>query len=255
MFIREMIKMISYAFRTSEREEDKAVRAIDCTGKEKGVRFFCPNDDCDAHMFICNLDNPDIKPYFRATTKLHPHVDSCQFAKLKFKLEDYFEEGFDFDRATERVMKPSRTGQETPERTTTYNIDKKKLPPHTIKQIYELAKSNNLDYSYNSFKMWQLLADKRSAHIYHKGLFRSCLVEATFAGYKADRKFIRMKYFLNDSDCHYIRLYFNDEEVFNKCVDKILEARPSPVIVWGEWKSIDYYFKAIIYSLNQLYVP
>lgn len=247
--------MVSYAYRTKEREEDKVVRAIECTDQEKGIIFFCPNHDCNAHMFLCNLNNPTIKPYFRATTKKHSHIDGCQYAKLNINIDDYYENGFDFIKATERAMKPSRTGQEVIEKYPTLNKNKKQLPPHTIKQIFELAKSNNIDFTYNGHRMWQLLADRRSGHIYHKGLFKECLVESTFAGFKSEKKFIRMKYFYNSTEYHYMRLFFIDDDVFNKAVNKILESRPSPTIVWGEWKSSDYYFSTTIYSLNQLYIP
>lgn len=238
------------------REEASMVLATSCTMQDKGVRFFCPNYDCDAHMFLCNLGNPNIKPYFRATLKNHPHIMGCQFSKLNFNEDNFDENRFDFDKATSNVMKPSRTGQEPRERSQPKS--KNKLPPHTIKQIYELAISNDLDYEYNGTKMWQILADKRSAHIYHKGIFRSCMVESYFAGYKTEKKYIRLKYFLennNKDKFHYLKIYFYDDKVLEKAIDIFLKTKPAPVIVWGEWKAVDYYFKTTIHSLNQLYVP
>lgn len=258
-FYKGVGKMISFAYRTSGREEDNIVIATNCTTIEKGVRFFCPNSDCNAHMYLCNLGNPNIKPYFRATLKNHPHIENCRFSKLTFKEENYDEKKFDFEKATKNVMKPSRTGQVQEPRDNITRKSGKKLPPHTIKQIYELAISNsNIDYEYNGTKMWQILADRRSAHIYHKGIFRECMVEAYFAGYKKEKMYIRLKYFLeknNKNKFHYLKIYFYNYEVFEKAIDLILKTKPDPIIVWGSWKPVDYYFKTTIHSINQLYVP
>lgn len=246
--------MISYTYKSKEREEASIVFAHDCTEKDLGIRLYCPNPDCDAHMFLCNLNNSNIKPYFRATLKNHPHIKDCRYSKLNFKIENYDENKFDFEKATINVMKPSRVGQSSIEKKPSQKPTKK-LPPHTIKQIYELAISNDINFEYNGTKMWQILADKRSAHIYHKGIFRKCMVEGYFAGYKTTKKYIRMKYFIDKLNFHYIRLDFYDDTVFLKAVDLFLEARPSAVVVWGEWKPIDYYFKTTIHSLNQIFVP
>lgn len=250
-----MIILISYAYRDQSRAEESIIYAVDCNIMDKSLRMYCPNPDCDAHMFICNLspDKNHIKPYFRATQKNHGHIEGCKFAKLSFRDEDFNELEFDFDKITHNVMKPSKTGQETHD--TVIKRKNTSLPPHTIKQIFELAKSNDINYSYNGTKIWQLLADQRSSHIYRKGIFRDCLVEASFAGYKLFNKTIRLKYYVDQSNYHYIKLYFNDDEVYHKALKLILDAKPSPVIVWGQYKPVDYYYKAVIYSLNQLYIP
>lgn len=249
--------MISYAYRSKERTEESIIYAHDCTMADTGVRMFCPNPDCDAHMYLCNLNPSDSsrinRPYFRATQRDHSHIEGCRYAKLNFKIENYDEPAFDFIRLTNNVMKPSRTGQSPEERKPP--LSKRKLPPHTIKQIYELAISNSIDFIYNGIKMWQILADRRSAHIYRNGIFRSCLVECFFAGYKVEKKSIRMKYFTTGDKFHYLKLYFYDDEVFNNAVKAILSAKPNPVIIWGDWKQVDYYYKTTIYSMNQIYIP
>lgn len=247
--------MISYAYKTKNRKEEDIIYAHNCSEKDLGIRFYCPNPNCDAYMYLCNLKNPDIRPYFRATQKSHPHIKDCKYTKISFKIEDFDETTFDFEKATESVMKPSRTGQESTTRGETGQKRRRKLPPHTIKQIYELAISNSIDFEYNGIKMWQLLADKRSAHIYYKGVFRKCLVEGFFAGFNTNKNYIRMKYFINDSNLHYLRLKFYDNEVFNKTIKVFLEAKPLPVVVWGDWKPENNYFQTIIHSLNQIYVP
>ena len=254
--------MISYAYRTPGRDEENIVLATECTEADQGVPMYCPNFDCNAQLFLCNLKNPDIKPYFRATLKAHPHIEGCRYSKLNYKMEDYNELEFDFDLITKNVMKPSRTEPKKDDSTETSPktgspspSTQRKLPPHTIKQVFELAISHSIDFTYNGIKMWQILADRRSSHIYNKGIFRNCLVEAVFAGFNAEKKFIRMKYFTGTAAFHYLKLSFYNDNVFNSAVKILLETKPAPAIVWGEWKQVDYCFKATIHSLNQIYVP
>lgn len=242
-----------YAYRSEKREDESIIYAEKCTIQDLGIRMYCPNLSCDAHIYLCNLSNPDIKPYFRATKNNHPHVKDCSYANLSFNSKDYYEPAFDFDQATKNVMKPPSS--KPSDNVIKPSLSHRKLPPHTIKQIYELAISHDINYNYNGIKMWQLLADKRSSHIYSKGLFRKCLVESYFAGYNTYKNYIRMKYYIDSNNFHYMRLVFNDNKVFSKTINIILEAKPSPIIVWGDWKAIDYYFKTTIYNTSQIYVP
>lgn len=107
--------MSSYAYRTNSRIKEEIVFASDCTLMDKGKRLYCPNPDCDGHMFLCNqksLGNTKLKPYFRATLKNHRHSSNCCYAILNFNSEEHNESKFDFEKATKQVMHISQPGQE-----------------------------------------------------------------------------------------------------------------------------------------------
>lgn len=60
--------MSLFAFEDELRQ--KKALAVKCSDRSK--RFYCPDPQCDAHLFLCNQDGVS-KAYFRATLKSHPH--------------------------------------------------------------------------------------------------------------------------------------------------------------------------------------
>lgn len=248
--------MSSYAYRKIERTNDSLVFAEEATFKDRGIPHYCPNPDCPGLLFLCNTDNPDIKPYFRATLKEHRHAPNCSYAVISFNAEDHNESKFDFERATSRVMRPSRSGYENEAERKEKESDQKDLPPHTIKQIYSMAKNYPIDHIYNGISIWRILADERTRKIYHKGIYRTCLVEAKFAGFIKEQKVIRLKYYINNIKFHYLRLNFLDEAVFNEIISEILVFyQSSPIVIWGKWKMKDNHFATDVYSKSQIYIP
>ena len=164
--------MSSYAYLTEERTSESIVFSEKAMITDRGRRFYCPNPDCDAHMFLCNPDNPEVKPYFRATMKEHRHSPNCSYAIISFNSDEHNESKFDFEKATQHVMRPSKPGPEFEIEKSNKDSDKQ-LPPHTIKQIYSMAKNYPIDYNYNGIPIWKILADERSRKIYHKGIYRT----------------------------------------------------------------------------------
>lgn len=244
--------MSGFAYRSRERIKENIVFAIDCTERDKGIRFFCPNPDCDAYMYLCNLNNNGTKPYFRATLKNHKHIPDCFYEVINFMPEDYNESKFDFEKATYRVMRLRRESK-APEKKKVNKSDKL-LPPHTIKQIYNMAKSLPPDDTYNGTSIWRILADERSRNYYKLGIFNCCMVEGKFAGYVLKKLYIRIKYYIGNDTYHYLRLYFNDENIYHDILREILTFyKNSPIVVWGKWFNRGNNFISDILSKSQLY--
>ena len=70
--------MSLFAFEDELRQ--KKALAVKCSDRSK--RFYCPDPQCDAHLFLCNQDGVS-KAYFRATLKSHPHNLDCYYKKFK----------------------------------------------------------------------------------------------------------------------------------------------------------------------------
>ena len=46
--------MAMYVYKDKERNEK--LYANNASKEDKGIRFYCPNPKCDAHMYICSVD-------------------------------------------------------------------------------------------------------------------------------------------------------------------------------------------------------
>lgn len=68
--------MAMYVYKDKERNEK--LYANNASKEDKGIRFYCPNPKCDAHMYICSVDGFS-SAHFKAKYKQYQHVANCPF--------------------------------------------------------------------------------------------------------------------------------------------------------------------------------
>ena len=63
--------MATYAYKDANRKN--VIYASNAVKEDRNKRFYCPNPNCAAHLYICAVDGSK-KAYFRATRKEFPHI-------------------------------------------------------------------------------------------------------------------------------------------------------------------------------------
>ena len=240
--------MSLFAFEDELRQ--KKALAVKCSDRSK--RFYCPDPQCDAHLFLCNQDGVS-KAYFRATLKSHPHNLDCYYKNSNVgSIENFDEKAFKFDSFMENLFKSA-----VPQNCSALPSNNSKLPSgneikqvRTIRQIYDLCKSMDINDEFAGIKIWKMLLDNRSVKIYTKGVFGKKLIEAKFRNYSKDSKTI----FVKLEDRFIFTLNLNDESLFNKILSGILENRGGNIVVAGDWKGDGDKFHANITSQKQIWI-
>ncbi|EAH1469974.1 hypothetical protein D4264_15480, partial [Listeria monocytogenes] len=174
--------MGTYAYKNEDRNESSVIFAKDAQEKHRKVRYYCPNIDCPAELYICSLDG-EKEAYFSANSSIK-HIDGCWGASKnsKIKLNEYTEELFEFEDALTNLMKPVSTSKKDSERQEgkTHGTGDSKLKPlRTIHQIYEMCKLNHIKDTYNGTLIGYMLLDNRSEYLYSKGIYGFKIVECT----------------------------------------------------------------------------
>lgn len=240
--------MSLFAFEDVLRQ--RKVLAIRCSDRTR--RFYCPNPHCDAHLFLCNQDGIS-KAYFRATFKSHSHNLDCYYKNSNVgSVENFDEKAFKFDDFMDNLFRSSIS-----QKRSTITSDNSKSPSgneikqvRTMRQIYSLCKSMDINDEFAGIKIWKMLLDNRSAKIYKKGVFGKRLIEAKFRNYSKDSKTI----FVKLENQFVFALNFNDEDFFNKILSNILKNKEQNVIVAGNWKDNSDKFYADITSQRQIWI-
>ncbi len=81
----------------------KKVLAKNTTERNRGIRYYCPNYECDARMFLWNLDG-ESKSFFRSSGK-PGHAEGCPYGSDNtYSPEKTKEEGFEADEAISNLM-------------------------------------------------------------------------------------------------------------------------------------------------------
>lgn len=240
--------MSLFAFEDELRQ--KKILAARCSDRSK--RFYCPNPHCDAHLFLCNQDGMS-KAYFRAIFKSHPHNLDCYYKNSNAgSVENFDEKAFKFDDFMDNLFRSS-----APQKCSTIKSDSSKSPSgneikqvRTMRQIYSLCKSMDINDEFAGIKIWKMLLDNRSMKIYKKGIFGKRLIEAKFSNYSKGSKTI----FVKLENRFAFALKFNDEDFFNKILSDILKNKEQNIIVAGDWKGNDDKFCADITSRRQIWI-
>lgn len=97
--------MAMYVYKDAFRKEK--VLARNAQKQDKGIRFYCPNIQCDAHMYIRHKEGVSVA-YFSAIPS-HPHIKGCPHGTSNgFNPNDYNEDKFEFDNALVVLTMPSQ---------------------------------------------------------------------------------------------------------------------------------------------------
>lgn len=240
--------MSLFAFEDELRQ--KKILAVRCSDRSR--RFYCPNPQCDAYMFLCNKDGVS-RAYFRATLKSHPHNLDCYYKNSNVgSIENFDEKAFKFDDFMDNLFKSAAS-----QRRSIFISNNSESPPgneikqvRTIRQIYDPCKSMDINDEFAGIKIWKMLLDNRSIKIYKKGVFGKRLIEAKFRNYSKDSKTISVKL----EDRFIFALNLNDESLSNKILSDILENRGRNIVVAGDWKGDGDKFHAEITSQKQIWI-
>lgn len=88
--------MAMYVYKDVARTEKLLAR--NAQKQDKGIRYYCPNPKCDAHMHVCNIEGVSAS-YFSAN-RSHGHIERCPYGTSNgFNPSDYNEDKFEFDNA------------------------------------------------------------------------------------------------------------------------------------------------------------
>ena len=247
--------MAMYVYKDSERTIELYAR--DALKENKDTRYYCPNPECDAHMYMCGVDGVS-STYFSANRLAHRHIKGCDFdASNSFNSAKFDEKAFDFQKVLEN-MKISNAV-----------TNKKKLPsPHkdgesmpkplrTIRQVYDMCKSYPCTHSYNGLEIGQMLLDDRSEYMYPKGVFNNKIIESRVKSgmfYDSDKSEIRLV--APSSKKYEFILQFSDEVLFKTIKNDIYNNRDKLIIVAGYWQSSGTFdvFCAEMFSKKQIAV-
>lgn len=247
--------MAMYSYRDEERKLE--IYAKNAHSEDKSTRFYCPDPDCKAHMFICGLDGSSAA-YFRATLKKYPHKIGCSFGSSNnFNPDEHDEDSFDFEEAMQNLEETTKpVGKNDTPNPHSVGTTKGK-PLHTIRQIYDMCKSYKCSDKYNNLKIGFMLLDDRSSYMYTKGIFGYKLIEAKIKRYFYDKNSLTITLCTPIKTTKYkLILKVEDNELFNEMRDKLYNNRNKIVLVSGNWKfanEIDS-FTATISSKKQYHV-
>lgn len=235
--------MSMYAYTAKTRKEKEKRLARNLTSRDRGVRFYCPNKKCDAHMFIHSRDGEE-RQYFAASGK-YGHIEFCPYGSQNtFRPEDTQEDGFYFEDAVCNMMEPGqkRNEQRQYEHKTEENAEKQKIIPHTVKQIYDMCKSYDCLDTFNGQMIGKILVDSRSIYMYTKGIFGYKLIEAKCRPRLYDRE--KMQIYLEtpiDEKKYNLLLQFKDMELFRTVKDLLYNNRDHVIGIVGKWERADQY--------------
>ena len=225
-----------YVYKDDARKE--MLLARDAQKQDKDIRFYCPNPQCDAYMYIRNIDGVSAS-YFSANPS-HGHIDGCVYGATNgFNPNSYCEDKFEFDNALVALTTPSKpqTKKITPGE---HGIGPSNPKPlRTIRQIYSMCKSYACSDTYNKITIGQMLLDNRSFYMYPKGVFGQRLIEGKSKRprfYDSSKKEISL--IISDEGKEYtFILEFDDENLFKEIKNVVFPNRDYLVVVAGKWRS------------------
>lgn len=245
--------MAMYVYRDVKRTIE--LYAQDAVKGDMGTRYYCPNSNCDAHMYLCGVDGLSTV-YFSANRNAHPHIDGCDFGSSNgFHPNNTDESAFDFQTILENMMNPSSPTKKKKSPNSHKTGVSHLKPLRTIRQVYDMCKSYPCTRSYNNQLIGQMLLDDRSAYMYPKGVFGNRIVETkvkvgTF--YNPNKKEI---YLVGPSSQEYeFILQVSDDKLFGFIRDSLFNNRDRFVIVAGHWESSATFnvFKTNVTSKRQI---
>lgn len=247
-------KMIPYAYRSIERNEEDIIYACDAIQLDVDKKFFCPNKLCDAELHICSL-NGTRKPYFRATKKEHRHVEGCLYKDDHTRSPGgYNENTFSFEDAIDAMMVDSNNTKTVRKVSVNHEEVPFNKPIYTITQVYSMCKSYSVNHVYAGKKICEMLLDDRSINYYCKGCWGKHIVEGRFKQrlYNDIDKIIYITAPINSGQ-YTFELYFPDESLYKSARNQFYNNRKHCIIVAADWHKTGKlnYFRGIITTAKQ----
>lgn len=228
--------MAMYVYKDNLRTRE--LYAQDALKQDMDTRYYCPNPNCNAHMYLCGVDGLSTA-HFSANRKAFPHINGCGFGSSnEFKPNNTDESTFNFQTALENMLKSSSATKKKKSPNIHETGESNLKPLRTIRQIYDMCKSYTCTYSYNNQVIGQLLLDDRSEYMYPKGVFGSKIIEAKVkAGIFYNPKEREIYLVAPSSQKYEFVLKVSDDELFCYLRDSLYNNRGKFIIVAGIWES------------------
>lgn len=238
-----------------EEGRKNKVYARDAQLKDKGKRYYCPNPECDAHMYLSNLEGLSAS-YFRASRVSHKHIAGCPYHALtRFDANNHDENAFSFEDALTAMMRAEHTPKkkEIPGRHTEGTSTAK--PLRTIKEIYSMCKNHSFTEKYNSVIIGEMLVDNRSINRYSEGVSGVKLIEGKCKKpyfYNSDQQEIYLVV-TGMKETYTFTLKFEDEKLFKEIKNRAFANKNHTMLAAGYWTSTEMpkKFSAIVTSKKQ----
>lgn len=232
--------MSNYAFLDQNRT--KKVYAKDAMKQNKSTRYYCPNPNCNAHMYICNVKGVS-SAYFSANHKRYPHIDHCPYgARHSFKSENYEEALFQFEHALEsltfsNIHKREKKYVSNHKINRRNDLNIKRRPLRSIRQIYDMCKSLDINASYNGVKIGDMILDDRSVNMYPRQVIGYKIIEGRASNYFYYLQRLEIKIEAPLGTRNYIFfMRFCDERLFKEIRSMIFNNKDKVIVVSGNWK-------------------
>lgn len=245
--------MANYVYIDIHRK--KVVYANDARKLNKGIRYYCSNENCDAHMY--RRDRHGLQMSYFATIPNNPHIDGCPYGGGNdFNPSNYDESKFDYRTVLTNLTTLKNTQNKRNKQVYPGKSSNTLTTPSTIGQIYNLCKSYHHEYAYNGVKIWKMLIDDRSIKIYHKGIFGFKIIEAKCKKpmfYNTSSSEIELITSITGNE-YTLVLKIEDKSLFKTMKNKMYPNRERIIVVAGEWKAtgINNTFQTIISNQKQL---
>lgn len=161
--------MSSIAYIDVERK--KKITASAAQMRDKKARYYCPNLDCNADLFL--IEQHGMKnAYFSANKKAFPHINGCDYrAGGKISIGAFDEKSFDFKMFTENLLgaKNSRKNNIKTIASPIKSPDSNKpslSPVKTLKELICVCSQLSKDDNYNGFKIRDMILNAQNSKYY-----------------------------------------------------------------------------------------
>lgn len=226
--------MSMYAYKDVDRKI--RVLAKETIGRNKGVRYYCPNPNCEAKMFLRSYDG-ERKSVFAASGN-PGHMKHCPYgSENTYNPEKTKEEGFNSDDAISSLLVAvSSKKKGKPETKRTSEGVSEEIVPHTIKQIYDMCKAHHCKDTFNGQIVGQILLDNRSSYMYPKGVLGYRIIEAKCRAHLYDKSNIYLETPIYGK-MYDLKLHFNDVELFKEVRGLLFTNSAHVIAIAGKWES------------------
>lgn len=222
-----------------DKERTRRITAEEATKCNVGTRYYCLNNRCDAHLFVCSVNGMN-KAHFRASLKEHKHIDKCPYASQQlrdFDINEYEENLFDFNRIIEAMFQNENQVNvycQNQNRNNEINDEREKVKKiNTILQLYAMCKSKNIRDKYGEFEIFKMLVDERSLFFYTKGIYGYKVIECNVKKYFYNSEKKEIYLFI---DNYNLVLEFEDKALFENVKGSLYSNRDRLIIVAGNWQ-------------------
>ncbi|MBE6105751.1 MAG: hypothetical protein E7196_05305 [Anaerovibrio lipolyticus] len=213
----------------------------------RDVRFFCPNPNCNAALYVCSR-NGSKRPYFAANRPGKRHIEGgCMYScDIKFDPNNTDEGSFKFQNAIEKLFVTSIERAKANQLSAIRDkIEGNKKPLRTLRQIYDMCRSYHAKDCYAGVEIWRMILDDRTVKFYTKGCFGYHLVAGKIdtVYYDANKLSVNV-YVIIGINKYNICLRFKETKLFKFVRDEVYNNKGNYMIVASYWKS------ANLYSMN-----